>query len=145
MKAIRKDSEIQWDIFSNCHDGVGDVACKSLIEGLDSTKFRFIHYDEIKAGASIGEHEHTDTEEAYFLLSGKGVLIFDNEKYEMAPGDIVQLSFDGLSYQHTPVVVAVTPSDILVAAHSYDADYRPLSTYEYQRAKFLHVTGVWKA
>ena len=88
MKAIRKDSEIQWDIFSNCHDGVGDVACKSLIEGLGSTKFRFIHYDEIKAGASIGEHEHTDTEEAYFLLSGKGVLIFDNEKYEMAPGDI---------------------------------------------------------
>ena len=74
-----------------------------------------------------------------------GPSALETDRREMAPGDIVQLSFDGLSYQHTPVVVAVTPRDILVAAHSYDADYRPLSTYEYQRAKFLHVTGVWKA
>ena len=31
---------------------------------------------------------------------------------------------------------------ILIAAHSYDADYRPLSTYEYRKIRFLHITGV---
>lgn len=66
----------------------------------------------------------------------------------LLPGDIVQLSFDGISYQHTPVVVAArnasSADEVLVAAHSMDADYRPLSTYDYQIAKYLHITGVWK-
>ena len=63
---------------------------------------------------------------------------------EMQPGDVVQLSFDGVRFQHSPVVVEVTPRDLLVAAHSYDADYRPLSTYEYRAIRFLHIAGVWK-
>lgn len=66
----------------------------------------------------------------------------------LMPGDIVQLSFDGISYQHTPVVVsasrAQSTAEVLVAAHSYDADNRPLSTYDFEKAKFLHITGVWK-
>ena len=63
-------------------------------------------------------------------------------------GDVVQLSFDGENWNHSPVVVrllrqpALRPADILIAAHSYDADYRPLSTYEYRKIRFLHITGV---
>ena len=64
---------------------------------------------------------------------------------QMRPGDIVQLSFKGGSFQHSPVVVAVgeVPSleNVLVAAHSYDADNRPLSTYEFRDIRFLHITG----
>ena len=66
---------------------------------------------------------------------------------QIEPGDIVQLSFTGEGFQHSPVVVAVkgnTLSDILVAAHSYDADNRPLDTYVFQDIRFLHVIGVWK-
>ena len=63
---------------------------------------------------------------------------------EMQPGDIVQLSFDAIRFQHSPVVVDVTPRELLLAAHSYDADYRPLATYEYRSIRFLHLTGVWK-
>lgn len=67
---------------------------------------------------------------------------------EMERGDIVQLSFDGVGWQHTPVVVAVGErrglSDILVAAHSADADDRPLSTYEFRRIRFLHLLGVYR-
>lgn len=65
------------------------------------------------------------------------------------PGDIVQLSFDGIGWQHSPVVVAVNHprsyADILVAAHSYDADNRPLSTYDFRRARFLHIEGVYRS
>ena len=64
----------------------------------------------------------------------------------LLPGDIVQLSFSGEGFQHSPVVVSVgspaTPENLLLAAHSYDADNRPLSTYTYQNARYLHITGV---
>ena len=66
----------------------------------------------------------------------------------MLPGDVIQLSFDGEGWNHSPVVVrllrqpALRPADILIAAHSYDADNRPLSTYEYRAIRMLHITGV---
>ena len=67
---------------------------------------------------------------------------------ELRPGDIVQLSFDGLRWAHSPVVVAVgdPPSreTLLLAAHSEDADDRPLAGYDYALVRFLHVFGVYK-
>lgn len=66
----------------------------------------------------------------------------------LEPGDVVQLTFDGKNWQHTPLVIsaehAQSPDEVLVAAHSYDAYARPLSSYVYKAARFLHVTGVWK-
>ena len=65
---------------------------------------------------------------------------------DLLPGDLVQLSFDGESFHHCPVVVAAhspaSPENILLAAHSYDADNRPLSSYVYQDVRFLHIVGV---
>ena len=67
---------------------------------------------------------------------------------DLYPGDLVQLSFDGNSFRHCPIVVStgrpVQPSTVLVAAHSYDADYRPLSSYDYQELRCVHITGIWK-
>lgn len=64
-------------------------------------------------------------------------------------GDIVQLSFDGIGWQHSPVVVfsdrARSFDEVLVAAHSADADDRPLSTYEFSAVRFLHILGVYRA
>jgi hypothetical protein len=64
---------------------------------------------------------------------------------DLRPGDVVQLSYQGETFQHSPVVVSVsqpvTPERVLVAAHSYDADDRPLSTYPYQQLRCLHIIG----
>jgi hypothetical protein len=38
----------------------------------------------------------------------------------------------------------VTPENVLVAAHSYDADNRPLSSYEYQDIRYLHILGTMR-
>ena len=61
------------------------------------------------------------------------------------PGDFAQLRFSYDVFGHTPVIVEVgsPPSldNILVAAHSQDADYRPLSTYVYQEIRFIHILG----
>ena len=49
-------------------------------------------------------------------------------------GDVIQLRFSGDVFQHSPVVVQPNsdgdPAKILVAAHSADVDWRPLSTYD---------------
>lgn len=74
--------------FSQCHDGKGTLSCKSLIDGFDSEKFRLFHSDDIPAGVSIGLHKHEDNEEIYYLVSGKGILQYDANEYEMNPGDI---------------------------------------------------------
>ena len=63
----------------------------------------------------------------------------------LEPGDFVQLRFAYDTFGHTPIVVEVgSPpalDNILVAAHSQDADFRPLSTYYYQEIRFLHILG----
>lgn len=67
----------------------------------------------------------------------------------MLPGDFVQLRFqDRDIFSHTPVIVSVGDppglQNILVAAHSIDADWRPVDTYPFEEIRFLHVLGVYK-
>ena len=66
--------------------------------------------------------------------------------WELEPGDIVQLRFQGEVFQHSPVVVqadhAQSTEEVFVAAHSYDADHRPLSSYDYEALRCLHIEGV---
>lgn len=63
------------------------------------------------------------------------------------PADFVQLRFRGTTFGHTPVVVEVgdppTLENTLVAAHSYDADWRPLSTYFFEEIRYLHILGAY--
>jgi hypothetical protein len=63
------------------------------------------------------------------------------------PGDIAQLSFrGGDDYDHSPVIVKTgNPpklENILVAAHTYDADYKPITDYNYKDIRFIHIKGV---
>lgn len=78
-----------------------------------------------------------------FLINNKSVGPFAHviSQHEADPGDIVQLgTYDGRFY-HSPVITSITP-EILVAAHSDDALDRPLSSYVYDQARFLHIDGV---
>ena len=63
------------------------------------------------------------------------------------PGDFIQLRFAGDTYGHTPIIVEtgnpVSLDTILVAAHSQDADYRPINTYQYEAIRFIHILGAW--
>ena len=65
----------------------------------------------------------------------------------LLPGDFVQLRFSNDRYGHTPIIVETgnppSVSNILVAAHSQDADYRPLDSYFYQEIRFIHIQGFY--
>ena len=78
-----------------------------------------------------------------FLVSNKSVGPYAKvvDKSEVMPGDIVQLGTQRGNFYHSPVITAVTPI-ILVAAHTYDTLDRPLSSYSYEEARFLHIEGV---
>ena len=69
---------------------------------------------------------------------------------QVLPGDFVQLNFkngNGDVFDHTPIIVErkvpVTLDNILVAAHSDDADFRPLSSYQFQDIRFIHILGAY--
>lgn len=85
---ILKNENILPQVFENCHEGAGALLCRSLLDALGSEKFGLMHLDDIPAGVSIGVHPHTEEEEIYYLLSGKGILTFNGKAYEMLPGDI---------------------------------------------------------
>ncbi len=69
--------------------------------------------------------------------------------YGLEMGDFVQFRYpEKEPFGHTPVVVEVgyprTPETVLVAAHSEDADWRPLSTYPYEEIRYMHILGAYR-
>ncbi len=57
-------------------------------------------------------------------------------------GDVIQLARNDEGYYHTLLVVGFDGEDTLVAAQTDDALNRPLSTYTYDYARYLHIDGV---
>lgn len=78
-----------------------------------------------------------------FLVNNRSVGPYAHvaPRTEAQPGDIVQLADRSGDFYHSPVITAVSPT-ILVAAHTFDALDRPLSSYSYASARFLHIDGV---
>lgn len=77
---------------------------------------------------------------------GPGPLAEEIGVESIRPGDIVQLSFDGERFSHTPFVVETgsppRPDNILVAAHTYDCDNKVLAAYTYKKIRYLHIAGI---
>ncbi len=61
------------------------------------------------------------------------------------PGDVIQLSFNGVTYAHSLLVTQTgaspNPSNILLTSHTFDAKNRPLATYPYQALRLIHLDG----
>ena len=61
---------------------------------------------------------------------------------ELEKGDVIQLGRNDEGFYHTLLVVGFDGEDILVAAQTDNAYARPLSTYEYDFARFIKILGV---
>lgn len=87
----------------------------------------------------------TGVEYLYNFLTtndGAGPYAKDTPLSELEIGDIVQLGRATGDFYHSPVVVGFSRGQILVAAHSYDAYNKPLSSYNFEQARGLHILGV---
>lgn len=84
-----------------------------------------------------------------FLVNNKGVGPYGREVEinEIEKGDIVQLSFDGERFHHSLVVVDIVNniksfSNILISAHTEDSLNRRISTYTFNKIRFIKIDGV---
>lgn len=131
--------------YSNLGGDCTSFASQVLYAGYGEMNFRPV-YGWYYINGNNKAPAWTGVNELYnFLISnrGPGPKAVNARITEIEPGDLVQLDFtcDG-RFDHTPVIVDVgeyTPETILVAAHTNDSDYRPLSTYNYCDIRFLHI------
>ena len=77
-----------------------------------------------------------------------GPFAIETDIFGIEPGDFVQLNLDeDEGFEHTPIIVergeVPTLENVLVAAHSQDVDFRPLSTYPFTSIRYLHILGAW--
>ena len=67
---------------------------------------------------------------------------------EIEIGDIAQLSFNGTSFTHTVIIVnldkKLTLDNIYIACHTYDSYNRRISSYSFEKIRFIHIDGIWK-
>jgi mannose-6-phosphate isomerase-like protein (cupin superfamily) len=85
---LRRRSEMKTDTLVNCHEGTGQLACRTVLSKGDSSGVRYMHDDLIEPNASIGEHLHRDDEEVYFVVEGRGTMILDGQRFPIGPGDV---------------------------------------------------------
>ena len=83
-----------------------------------------------------------------FLINNSGVGPFGKEVSikEIEKGDIIQLSFGENKYHHTLIITNIIENikrenNILIATHTEDAYDRRLSTYTYEKIRFIKVEG----
>ena len=84
-----------------------------------------------------------------FLTNNKGPGPFgkDVDISEIVPGDIIQFGSGTKDFHHSLLVLETAPKptydQVLIATHSYDAIYRPLSSYDLNKIRFIHIEGVY--
>ncbi len=61
-------------------------------------------------------------------------------------GDIAQLSFDGIKFGHTLVIVNIENRfilrDIKIASHTLDSFNKPISEYNFKKIRWIHINKV---
>lgn len=83
-----------------------------------------------------------------FLINNKGLGPIGGkvEIDKLEVGDIVQLSFDGIKFGHTLIIVNIenvlTLDNIYTASHTYDSYNRRVSSYKFKDIRFVHIKGV---
>ena len=59
-------------------------------------------------------------------------------------GDVVQLSFDGIKFAHSIIVVKIENGKIFGASHTFDSYERDINSYVYKKIRCIHIRGVLK-
>lgn len=79
---------------------------------------------------------------------GSGPFAKEGSLKDLVPGDVIQLSFNGVIFKHSLLVVEKgkgdDPDNIKIATHTFDRDDYPLSNYVFQKFRSLHIIGYRK-
>ena len=64
------------------------------------------------------------------------------EREAVMTGDVIQYANAAGDWYHTVIITKLEGDEIFVSAQSNDARDRPISSYNFTRARFLHIEGV---
>jgi quercetin dioxygenase-like cupin family protein len=87
---LKKRADMRREPLEKCHGGVGALDWTEVLDGVDLKErgLNFVHDDVLPPGVSIGSHRHTHDEEYYYIVSGKGTMTLDQERFEVSGGDM---------------------------------------------------------
>lgn len=72
------------------HGGSSVVQWKRLATGgMLHSDIESFEWNRVPAGAVIGEHVHTHTEEIYYIISGEAEMRLGDESRRVGPGDVI--------------------------------------------------------
>lgn len=80
-----------------------------------------------------------------FLVSNKarGPFATESGMEDMRLGDVIQLGQADRFY-HSLLVTGIRDGQLYMAAHTFNAYMRPLSSYTFEKIRFLHIEGVYE-
>lgn len=95
---LKKRTDMQRQPLEKCHGGIGALDWVVVLDhnDLKGRGLNFIHDDILPPGVSIGPHTHTKDEEFYYIVSGKGIMTLDQERFEVTTGDITAVYPGGM-------------------------------------------------
>lgn len=79
-----------------------------------------------------------------FLINNNGVGPVGEETTNPDIGDVAQLSFDGIKFAHSLIIVGKESEKILIASHTFDSYGRDINSYIYKKIRFIHIKEVKK-
>ena len=79
-----------------------------------------------------------------FLINNNGLGPVGEVSNKVEIGDVVQLSFDGIRFAHSLIVVGIENNKILIASHTIDSYGRDVNSYMYKKLRLIHIKGVNK-
>lgn len=95
---IKHSSQMEDKIIHNMRGGEGDALQHLILSDNDMAKHaRLFATMVLKEGCSIGEHQHNNETEYYYILSGKGIVTEADGDKEVKAGDLV-ITGDGASH-----------------------------------------------
>lgn len=87
----------------------------------------------------------TGVEPLYRFLTenrGPGPFGADAAPESLLPGDVIQLGAPDGGFYHSLLALEVSPPRIFVAAHTRDALWRPLDSYDFACLRGVHINGI---
>ena len=83
-----------------------------------------------------------------FITTNKLVGPYGKEitQNEIEVGDIAQLSFNGINYGHTLLIVKIENKlnldEIFISSHTFDSFNKRISEYNFEKIRFVHIENV---
>lgn len=79
-----------------------------------------------------------------FLTSNKSVGPFAKlvDRFSTKIGDVIELGRQNGSFYHSMIITKIQNGNIYTSSHTVDSFDRPLSSYIYDKIRFIHILGV---